>query len=300
MKNKIIINEVIPSVFPSFGTACWVGPENVRTWPAPQEGDDGVSLLTETLLEVSSKYKKVGFMMGFESVVRAPLRDVDRIRSNLSEAGVTTIDGSDIVRQLRVIKSPFEIERMRHGGLIASAAFAALPARLLAMQAESDEGTVSEREAQTAMTLLMKEFGADETPYVMTQSGMGGYDNIVLEPSDKHLQDGTVLVIDTGMRFESYFTDFDRNYIVGGDEYLTPEAARTHDKIWLATEAGFQMANKKSADGCKTATSHDIFNAQVNALGLDPATFSTGRLGHGLGLQYNFSFFTSPTLSFKN
>lgn len=272
---------VVPSCFPSFGKACWIGPENVRTWPAPQPEDDGVTLLSDTLTELCEQYNRVGFQMGHETHIRAPLADVDRIRKNLIHNNLEITDCSNIVVQLRNIKSPFEIERMRHCCDIASAAFAALPARLNAQLCQSnsmDQG-ITEREAQQAMRQLLHEFGADETPYVMTQSGQQGYDNIVLEPEDHVLQNGDLLIIDTGIRFESYFCDFDRNFIVGGKQYLQDDARITHEKLWDATEAAFQAASK---EGCKAC---DLFSAQVEVMGMDPTTCSTGRMGHGLGLQ---------------
>ena len=88
----------IPSVFPSFGTASWLGPENVRTWAAPQPEDDGVSLLSETLFGLKSQFGRVGFMMGLETHVRAPLADVDRIRDNLAANGIDVVNGGEVIR----------------------------------------------------------------------------------------------------------------------------------------------------------------------------------------------------------
>merc|ERR1712217_659580 len=122
----------------------------------------------------------------------------------------------------------------------------------------------------------MVEFGADDTPYVMAQSGAGGYDNIVLEPTDKLLRNGDVLVIDTGIRFEGYWCDFDRNFIVGGSRYLPEATKRIHGLLWDATEDGFAAASKKGA------TSSSVFRAMLERLGIDPSTNSTGRMGHGL------------------
>lgn len=275
---------VVPSCFPSFGKACWLGPDNVKTWAAPQVEDDGVTLLSGTLTEVSTQFKRVGFMMGLETHIRAPLADVDRIRGILTSNGIEITDACDIVKKLRNVKSPFEIERIRHVCDIASAAFAALPARLHAMHVEANNFGVTEREAQMAMRLLVHEFGADESPYVMTQSGSQGYDNIVLESEDHVLSPGDLLIIDTGIRFESYFCDFDRNFIVGGQQYLEPHARKAHEMLWSATQAAFDRATELnlSGVGCKAS---DLFHAQVKALDMNPEEYSTGRMGHGLGLQ---------------
>ena len=92
------------------------------------------------------------------------------------------------------------------------------------------------------------------------------------------LNPGDVVVIDTGMQFEGYWCDFDRNFIVGGNQYLKEETIKAHELIWESTEAGFEVA------GAKGSTSSDVFRAMVKTLAIDPETNSTGRMGHGLGL----------------
>ena len=126
---------------------------------------------------------------------------------------------------------------------IGSAAFDALPARLRMLCKKKSKlngrggAVVTEREVRHEMRMLMLEMGADDTPYVMTQSGNDGYDNIILEPSDAPLLPGDVLVIDTGACFEGYWCDFDRNFVVGGEQYLSEETENTQDLVWQATEA---------------------------------------------------------------
>ena len=157
---------------------------------------------------------------------------------------------------------------------------------------------MSEREARDALRMMMIEFGADDTPYVMAQSGQGGYDNIVLEPRDAPLVPGDVLIIDTGIQFEGYWCDFDRNYIVGGPAHLPAESAHTHDQLWLATEAGFAEASRAGA------TSSSVFRAMAEAMGeatgeAEEAAADegagVGRYGHGLGLQLTELFSNNAT-----
>lgn len=119
-------------------------------------------------------------------------------------------------------------------------------------------------------------------------SGQGGYDNIIMEPTDKLLMPGDVLVIDTGICFEGYWCDFDRNFIVGGERYLTDAARKAHDLIWQATEAGFEVCQSHG-------TSSDVFRAMQAKMGVDPNTNSTGRVGHGLGLHLTEHFSNNAT-----
>ena len=85
-------------------------------------------------------------------------------------------DGRGIMRALRLVKSPLEVSRVRHACAIASAAFELFPTRLHCLRATKQAtaggaGEISEREARNALRVTMLELGADDTPYVMAQSG---------------------------------------------------------------------------------------------------------------------------------
>ena len=45
-------------------------------------------------------------------------------------------------------------------------------------------------------------------------SGEGGVSQIVCGPSDRIIEKGDMLFIDTGSTFDGYFCDFDRNFII--------------------------------------------------------------------------------------
>lgn len=199
---------VIPSIMgETIACHTWLEPADVHTWAAPHPPDDGVTLLAHTIASLPRKFSKAGFMMGLESVMRMPLTSVDRVRGLLSQSGIMVADGSPVVRSLRLLKSDFEVARVKHACAIASAAFELFPLRLEALRRTklvTEEATsLSERDARDALRMMMIELGADDTAYVMAQSGKGGYDNIVLEPTDMPLVPGDVLVIDTGIQFES-------------------------------------------------------------------------------------------------
>jgi Xaa-Pro aminopeptidase len=151
------------------------------------------------------------------------------------------------------------------------------------------EVTITERDARREFQIALLEFGADDCPYVMCQSGPGAVHNIVMEPNERVLMPGDVLCIDTGARFEGYWSDFDRNFIVS--HHKDPRTEPTHDLLWRATEAGFA----KCVEGC---TSTDVFHAMVAVMAstgeFDPDTFSTGRLGHGVGLNLTEHFSNKP------
>ena len=88
---------VIPSIGASTMSSTWI--EDIRTWPAPQPEDDGVSLLIDCLKEVSGPNGRIGLPMGPETHVRMPLNDLEKVRSEFREF----FDATEIIRLLRMV-----------------------------------------------------------------------------------------------------------------------------------------------------------------------------------------------------
>ena len=49
---------------------------------------------------------------------------------------------------------------------------------------------LTERQACKLMQLEMLRLGADSCPYLISASGQGGYDDIIMGPSDRELSEG--------------------------------------------------------------------------------------------------------------
>ena len=118
--------------------------------------------------------------------------------------------------------------------------------------------------------------GVDDVAYLVGASDSSGYDDIISPPSGKRLNEGDVLILDTGSTYDGYFCDFDRNFGFGK---VDDAVKRAYEAVWLATEAG--LAAAKPGNTCS-----DLFLAmdevmqKAGALGE-----SVGRYGHGLGIQ---------------
>jgi Xaa-Pro aminopeptidase/protein-tyrosine-phosphatase len=280
------------AVVPSIMKQCienhtWI--TDVRTWSSPCLEDDGVSLLTNTLSELVVRGGVTGFLMGHETHIRCPMKDILEVIWRLKKNGIQVMDCSNIIRECRMIKSPYEISCVKQAARIASAAFCALPTRMNQLRREGVE--LTERSVRKQMQMLMLEYGADTMPYVMCQSGPGGYRNIVMEPSDHYLVEGDIVVIDTGAKFENYWCDFDRNFVIGKSLDHDSNTARTHEVLWQATEAGYNIAIEGN-------TTSDIFEAMMSVIldsgDFNKKDFTTGRMGHGLGLQLTELFSNKP------
>jgi Xaa-Pro dipeptidase len=255
---------VIPEIGVAGMAATWI--EDIRSWPAPRPGDDGISLLSATLAEVTRRHGRLGVPLGHETHLRMPAGDFQTLCEGLR--GVSLVDATGLLRSLRGVKSEAEIEKIGYVCQLTSFAFEALPGKSATGQ--------SEREICKRLKIDIQERGADGVPYLIGASGPGGYDNIIMGPTDRLLQAGDILIIDTGATFDGYFCDFDRNFAFGPPD---DAARRAHAAAYAATEAGFAVAGPG-------ATTSDIWAAMwapleaAGALGND-----VGRLGHGLGMQ---------------
>ena len=195
-----------------------------------------------------------------------PLADYQQLIAGL--AAFEVVDASALLHEIRYVKSPAEIEKIAHVCDLTSDAFEALPQ---AMASGESERRICHR---FRVDLLRR--GADNSPYLIAGSGPGGYDSIIMGPTDRVLDAGDVLIIDTGTTFDGYFCDFDRNFAFGhADDALR----RAYDTVYAATDAGFAAARPG-------ATTSDVWAAMWRILDDGGALGNTvGRMGHGLGMQ---------------
>lgn len=253
---------VIPEIGESGMAATWL--DDIRCWPSPRPQDEGISLLTSLLREKSGRYGQIGMMLGAEGTVRMPLVDWQILREAVQPAVI--VDCADLLQRQMMIKSPHEIDKIRHVAELTSAAFEALP--------QITHAALSERELCRRLRLRLTENGADESPYLIAASGRDGYGSIIMGPSDAVPAAGEVVMIDTGTVFDGYFCDFDRNYAIGE---VAPAAAQAHQILWQAVTAGVAAARPG-------VTAAAVWQAMQQVLPSGGGN-STGRMGHGFGMQ---------------
>jgi len=255
---------VIPEIGAALMNRTWL--DDIRTWPSPRPLDEGVSLLADSLAELCGPSGRLGIPMGPETHLRMPLADYDRLCKHLP--GVAINDASDVIRKLRMVKSPAEIEKIAWASRQVSRVFEDLPAILVP--------GMSEREIFRRFKTACLDAGLDNVPYLVGGAGPGGYSDIISPPSERQIVSGDILMLDTGAVFDGYYCDFDRNYAFAP---VPEEARRAYDILYEATEAGFAAARPG-------ALCRDVFNAMQSVLEKGGAQGNdVGRLGHGLGMQ---------------
>lgn len=255
---------VIPEIGAALMRTTWV--RDIRSWSAPNPADDGISLLSDLLAPLAKSGAKLGVMKGHETALRMPLGDWEKLLAGLP--GLKIADSTALVQGLRMVKSPAEIEKLRHICGIGSATFARVPEIISEGMALEDVFRAFKREALA--------LGVDDVPYLVGAADQGGYVDVISPPSRRPLQAGDVLMLDTGSTWDGYFCDFDRNWAIGRADDM---ARRAYDVLWRATEAGIAAARPGN-------TCRDLFKAMSAVIAeLDDSGGDIGRLGHGLGMQ---------------
>ncbi|MGB1960778.1 MAG: M24 family metallopeptidase [Candidatus Puniceispirillaceae bacterium] len=254
---------VIPSIGAALMARTWIA--DIRTWSAPDLQDDGLSLLSDTLHEVIGQNAKIGVPFGHETHIRMPHADFLRLQQLCPSLHFA--DDGEVVRRLRLIKSAAEISKIQTACDIAGRAFDRV-------------GEIAKK--GIALSDIFREFqrlclseGADWVPYLAGGKGPMGYDDVISPASDAPLLSGEVMMLDTGLVYDGYFCDYDRNYVVGTP---SPEIASAWDKLLAATSAGREAARPGN-------TAADIYHAMDRVLTGGTGGGAAGRLGHGLGMQ---------------
>lgn len=254
---------VIPSIGAALMGQTWIS--DIRTWQAPDLVDDGVSLLADTLAEVCDNTGMIGMPSGHETQVRMPYADLVRLMAMLPRIKVAGDAG--IMRSLRMIKSTREIAKIRHACQIAGCAFDRV--------GEIAETGVPLDAVFRQFQMLCLAEGADWVPYLAGGAGRDGYSDVISPATTAPLQKGDVLMLDTGLVWDGYFCDFDRNFTLGTPSDIVRTA---HDKLMVAVQAGADTARPGS-------TARDVFHAMDRVVTGGAGGSDAGRLGHGLGMQ---------------
>lgn len=249
---------VIPEIGAALMRQSWI--EDIRTWPAPRPDDDGVSLLGEALREIAGA-GLVGVPMGYETHLRMPLADFERLRA----MGIAFGDDHGVMARLRAIKSEAEIAKIAQACAIAGRAFQRV--------GEVAGVGVALSEVFRGFQRLLLSEGADHVAYLAGGAGPLGYGDVISPARDVPLEAGDILMLDTGAVWDGYFCDHDRNFAVGGQ--VDRRVRHGWAQLLEAAEAGKEAA-LPGARAC------DLWRVMANVTG---SGAQDGRLGHGLGMQ---------------
>ena len=256
------IKALVPSIGLSAIESTFI--KDIEVWQSPNPKDEGTSLLKK-IIKTFPKNSNIGFELGMETYLRMSIKEFLKIKKDLQEYNF--IDSTNIVWNLRKIKSDLEIKNIEKVCSITSKVFNNLINKIsLGM---------SEREIATIFKKDLINNGVDYIMYLSCASGINGYNQIICNPSEKKIGDGDILIIDTGSTLNGYYCDFDRNFGFGN---INQKSLDAYNKLWNATEKTLEII--KPGISCKEvyeSLSKNLFSSNVRS--------NVGRMGHGFGLQ---------------
>ncbi|MBV5243407.1 Xaa-Pro peptidase family protein [Mycolicibacterium sp. PAM1] len=182
--------------------------------------------------------------------------------------GTVPVLATDVLRTLRMIKDPAEIDALRKAGAAIDRVHARVPEFLAPGRTEADVA------ADIAQAIVAE--GHSEVAFIIVGSGPHGADPHH-ECSDRELQAGDIVVVDIGGPYDpGYNSDSTRTYSIGEPD---PEVARRY--------AVLQRAQRAAVDAVRPGVTAEQVDAAARDVLADEglADAFVHRTGHGIGLS---------------
>ena len=190
----------------------------------------------------------------------------------LAQAGISDerVDATPVLAQLRMRKSPQELEYMERAVAIAEAAFREMQTAIAA--------GMRERELAAALVQALHSAGSEPAlPFIpIVATGPNGADPHHF-PGDRRLARGDLLIIDWGASYHGYFSDITRTFVVAAEP--TQEQLAAH----LAVRDAARAARATAAPGIPAGEVDAAARDSLSRAGF--GEFFVHRTGHGLGLE---------------
>jgi Xaa-Pro aminopeptidase len=213
---------------------------------------------------------RIGMELSGEMVLDLPYQEYERLRANIPDAKL--IDASQLIWQLRMIKSKAEIARIEKACAITGEAYS--------LTFRSIHPGFRETDIESMMYRNMLELGG-RSPWVMITSGSGNYDVLTKSGSHRVIEPGDMIWMDCGCAVDGYWSDFSRAGVVGGP---SPEQEEAQREIHEITRMGVNMVRP----GVPVAEIAARCNEALETLGWQITSNISGlasRVGHGIGMN---------------
>ncbi|MGI8703129.1 MAG: M24 family metallopeptidase [Candidatus Limnocylindrales bacterium] len=190
-----------------------------------------------------------------------------------AEPAVELVPVDGWIEQLRAVKEPLEVERIRAACAVADAALARLLPRI--------QPGVPERELALALEWEMRTNGADAIAFGVACLGGPRAALPHGSPSDRPIRAGEALLFDFGAQIDGYRSDMTRTLFV--DE-PSPRDRQLYELVILAQECALDELQASVRSGV-VPTNRDIDAAARDVIVEDGHGEHFGHgLGHGIGL----------------
>jgi Xaa-Pro aminopeptidase len=205
------------------------------------------------------------------------VRAFERLKG-LVEDGVELAPAGNLVEDLRAVKDPGEVEKIRAAAQLADRALSSVLERGLAGRTERAVALDLENE--------MRALGAEEPsfPSIVAAGAHGALPHAV--PQDEEIPEGVLVTIDWGARLDGYCSDCTRTFATGD---LSAEAAAVYETVRLAQERSLDAVLAGAEGKAVDAVSREIITDAGHG-----DHYGHG-LGHGVGMEVHEQPRLAPT-----
>jgi Xaa-Pro aminopeptidase len=229
---------------------------DIRTYREFEQ--EAAEVLVETLREYGLSSNRIGIELDY-----LPAMDFEAIREELPKAAF--VNANRLFLELRSVKTPEEIQKLRKAGRAADKAHQQVQERAKAGMAEMEVANIITdtlyREGIEDISVLIVASG-DRSPLPNV-----GPTNRCLEPKD-------IMRIDILGHIGAYFSDVARTYVVG-------EPSQEQAATWQKLVDTLNAIKAEIRPGVTTSRIYQVFAEKFTKFGLTPSAF----VGHGLGLS---------------
>lgn len=268
-KNKPVMLIIPENLLDVAYYSSWV--ENVRPWGGwrvPNAAPDPLIAFQDACKSLGVDGGTIGLELGYGQRIAMSQADFDTLRKGLDHA--TFVDAGPLMWDLRMIKSPREIAMLRKACDATTRAFERGFGALCPGMTERELGAI----VMSELALQTQELPG----FVMVRSGQMKYGMVNVEPFEKPIRPGDLVVLDVGANYNYYWSDFMRMACLGQP---TAEQRRFFDADLASQKAGVAVIQP----GIKL---HEIFDACYEVLiehDMKEHVPGLERVGHGLGLD---------------
>lgn len=265
----------------NFGVQLYTYFDEIKRYQELVKGSDGCGEVIQTIQGMGLAEKRIGLELGYGMYpFTATPNEIDRIRRSFMKA--TFVDATDLIWEQRMIKTDWELNLYRKLGKITALGFKA------GLEA-TGEG-VTERGVQDAIWRYYLKEGIMDTlmhggVIVRVHPYQEYFPAFTGRAQDRPMRKGDQLMLDAGPAYKGYFTDMQRQAVIGPPDDLQK---RLSDLATVGYEAGVTLLKPG-------APIKEVWRVALEAQRKHDPNYNPcwGFVGHGIGLRIH----EPPTLT---
>ena len=243
---------------------CWF--EDVQFWGLRGKADDPVSWVVKVLNEKKLTSGTLGMELDEGQRVGMMQSEIESIRAAFPHCEIKSC--SQLMWNLRMIKSPRELEFMQEACRITDAGYNAL--------LNVARAGMSEKEIQKVVGETMLAEGGELQGFIVVNTGPERYNMMNPWASDRILKDGDEVVLDWGGVYNGYWSDLTRVFFIG-------HATEHQQDLYKTTLKLRDTAESVVRPGIPVGEVDRVAMQRVADLGY--SEYVQHRSGHAIGLE---------------